>query len=105
MSDKKNNEMEFRKILEEMGYEKPEDEPLTEQELRQVFIYNKIMEGEKDRLGILTAKIDELNKVINEKKVYTTDKIKESPIAYVAGAFLGGIFVGYIMGKGKDKTL
>lgn len=85
-----------------MGYDKPEDEPLTEQELRQVFIYNKIMEGENKRLGILTAKIDELNKAINEKKVHTTDKIKENPIAYVAGAFLGGIFAGYIMSKGKD---
>jgi hypothetical protein len=111
MSDKKNNEKEFRKILEEMGYDKAEDEPLTEQELRQVFIYNKIMEGEKNRLGVLTAKIDELSKTISEKKVYTTDKIKEStdkikenPIAYVAGAFLGGILVGYIMSKGKDIT-
>lgn len=104
MSDKKNNEKEYRKSLEEMGYEKSEDEPLTEQELRQIFIYNKIMEKEKTSLGILNAKIEELNKAINEKGTYTKDKIKESPIAYMAGAFIGGVFVGYLMGKGKNIT-
>ena len=30
---------EYRKVLKELGFEKPEEEPLTEQELRQVFIY------------------------------------------------------------------
>jgi len=104
MTEKKYNEEDYRKLLEEMGYEKSEDEPLTEQELRQIFIYNKIMEGEKTKLGILTAKIEELNKAINEKKTYTKDKIKESPFAYMAGAFVGGVFVGYLMGKGKDIT-
>lgn len=104
MTEKKYNEEDYRKLLEEMGYEKSEDEPLTEQELRQIFIYNKIMEGEKTKLGILTAKIEELNKAINEKKTYTKDKIKESPIAYMTGAFIGGVFVGYLMGKGKNIT-
>ncbi len=102
MTDKKNDEKEYRKILEEMGYEKSEDEPLTEQELRQIFIYNKIMERENTKLGILAAKIEELNKAINEKKTYTTDKIKESPFAYMAGSFIGGIVVGYLFGKGKN---
>lgn len=104
MSDKKNNEKEYRKSLEEMGYEKSEDEPLTEQELRQIFIYNRIMEGEKTRLGVLNAKIEELNKLINDKKAYTQDKIKENPVAYMAGAFVGGLFVGYLMGKVKGIT-
>ena len=108
MPEKKDNEKEYRKLLEEMGFEKSEDEPLTEQELRQIFIYNKIMEGEKTKLEALNAKIEELSKIINEKKVYTTDKIKENPVAYVAGAFVGGVLVGYIMGNvrqvlGKDK--
>jgi hypothetical protein len=104
MAEKKNDEKEYRKILEEMGYEKSEDEPLTEQELRQIFIYNKIMERENTKLGILAAKIEELNKAISEKKTYTTDKIKESPIAYMAGSFIGGILVGYLIGNGKNMT-
>ena len=97
MPDKKSDDKEYRKLLEEMGFEKPEDEPLTEQELRQIFIYNKIMEGEKTKLGDLNARIYELTKTINERKTYTKDKIKESPIAYVAGAFVGGVLVGYMM--------
>jgi hypothetical protein len=113
MLDKKDEDKEYRKILEEMGIEKSEDEPLTEQELRQIFIYNKIMEGEKTMLQTLTAKIDELSKTIDEKKIYTKDKIKENPLAYIAGSFLGGVVVGYVMGKvgnsdkcdkGKDDT-
>ena len=103
MLDKKDKDKEYRKILEEMGYEKSEDEPLTEQELRQIFIYNKILEGEKTRLQILTAKIDELTKAIDDKKIYTKDKIKENPLAYMAGSFLGGVVVGYIIGKVGDS--
>lgn len=103
MSEKKNNEKELRKILEEMGYDKSEDEPLTEQELREITIYNKIIEGEKTKLKVLTDRIDELSKSINDKRTYTTDKIKKNPLAYAAGAFVGGILVGYMMGKGKDS--
>jgi hypothetical protein len=110
MLDKKDKDKEYRKILEEMGYEKSEDEPLTEQELRQIFIYNKILEGDKTMLQVLTAKIDELSKTIDEKKIYTKDKIKDNPLAYMAGSFLGGAIFGYIMSKvndgkkGKDGT-
>lgn len=98
---KEDDDKKYRKILKELGFEKPEDEPLTEQELRQIFIYNKILEEENTKFESLTVKIDELNKKINEKKVYTKDKIKENPLAYVAGAFIGGIVTGFLIRKGR----
>jgi ElaB/YqjD/DUF883 family membrane-anchored ribosome-binding protein len=49
----------------------------------------------------INSKIDELSKSIDklygEKKGYTESKINENPIAYVAGAFVGGVVIGYIM--------
>jgi hypothetical protein len=29
-------------------------------------------------------------------------QIKENPLAYVAGAFVGGVIVGYVMSRGKS---
>jgi len=28
--------------------------------------------------------------------------VVENPLAYVAGAFVGGVIVGYVMGRGKN---
>ncbi len=53
-------------------------------------------------LETLTARIDELSKEVNEKKVYAEDKIKENPLAYVAGSFAGGLIVGYLITRGKN---
>jgi F0F1-type ATP synthase assembly protein I len=51
-------------------------------------------------------KIEELTKLIEktvgEKKEYAEGKINENPLAYVAGAFVGGVIVGYVMGRGKS---
>ncbi len=59
----------------------------------------------KQTLNDLTVKIDELSKSIEmtlrEKKEYAEGKIKENPLAYVAGAFVGGVIMGYVMGRGK----
>ena len=56
-------------------------------------------------LNDLSVKIEELNKSIlkalGEKKEFAEGKISENPLAYVAGAFLGGIIVGSLMGRGK----
>jgi ElaB/YqjD/DUF883 family membrane-anchored ribosome-binding protein len=56
-------------------------------------------------LNDLNVKIDELSKSIEktlgEKKGYAEGKIKENPLAYVAGAFVGGVIVGYVMSRGK----
>jgi len=60
----------------------------------------------KRTLNDLTVKIDELSKTIGktigEKKEYAEGKINENPLAYVAGAFVGGVVVGYVMGRGKS---
>ena len=50
-------------------------------------------------------KIEELTKSIEktlgEKKEYAEGKISENPLAYMAGAFIGGTIVGYVMGRRK----
>lgn len=53
-------------------------------------------------LETLTAKVDELTKTVNERKAYTEGKIRENPLAYVAGAFAGGLIVGFLMARGKN---
>ncbi len=60
----------------------------------------------KQTINDLRLKIDELSKSIEmtlgEKKKYAEGKISENPLAYVAGAFVGGMIVGYVMGRGKS---
>lgn len=53
-------------------------------------------------LETLNAKVDELSKAFMDRKEFTEEKIKENPLAYVAGAFAGGIIVGYLMSRGKN---
>ncbi len=59
----------------------------------------------KQTLNNLSVKVDELSKSIEmtfgDKKEYAEGKIKENPLAYVAGAFIGGVVVGYVMSRGK----
>jgi ElaB/YqjD/DUF883 family membrane-anchored ribosome-binding protein len=52
-------------------------------------------------LDALTAKVDEITKTMKEKKEYAEDKIRENPLAYIAGAFAGGLIVGYMISRGK----
>jgi len=51
-------------------------------------------------------KIDELSKSIEKtlgvKQEYAEGKISENPLAYMAGAFVGGVIIGYMMGGGKS---
>ncbi len=49
----------------------------------------------------LTAKVSQLAKAFNEKKEFTEGKIRQSPLAYVTGAFTGGMIVGYLIRRGK----
>ena len=48
--------------------------------------------------------IEELTKSIEntlgEKQGYAEARINKNPLAYVAGAFVGGVIVGYVMGRG-----
>ena len=53
----------------------------------------------KKTLDTLSARVDELSRSIGEKKEFTEAKIRENPIAYVSGAFVGGLFVGYLLGR------
>ena len=54
----------------------------------------------------IDQKIEEINKSIEKtlgvKKEYSEEKIKENPLAYMAGAFVGGVILGYVMGRGKS---
>ncbi len=52
-------------------------------------------------LEALTAKVDEITKAMKEKKEYAEDRIRENPLAYMAGAFAGGLIVGYLIARGK----
>jgi hypothetical protein len=60
----------------------------------------------KNTINDMSVKIDELSKTIGktigDKKEYAEEKINENPLAYMAGAFVGGVIVGYLMGRGKS---
>jgi len=61
-------------------------------------------------LNDLSVKIDRkieeitksIGKTVGEKKECVEGKINENPLAYVAGAFVGGVIVGYVMNRGKS---
>jgi len=63
----------------------------------------------KQTLNNLTVKIDNkidelsksIEKTIGEKQEYAEGKINENPLAYMAGAFVGGVVMGYVMGRRK----
>ena len=73
-----------------------EEEKFMEEESKQI----------KQTLNDLSVKIDELSKSVEmtlcEKKEYAEEKINENPLAYVAGAFFGGVIIGFMMGRGRS---
>ena len=50
-------------------------------------------------------KIDELSKsteqLLGKERGNAEGKINEKPLVYMAGAFIGGAIVGYVMSRGK----
>jgi hypothetical protein len=60
-------------------------------------------------IGDTIVKIDEkigklsetIGKTIEKKKEYAEGKINENTVAYMAGAFFGGVIVGYVIGRKK----
>jgi ElaB/YqjD/DUF883 family membrane-anchored ribosome-binding protein len=76
-----------------------EEEQVVRQEIKEI----------KHTLSELTAKFedkfDELSKSIGKRvgdqKESAEAKVNENPLAYMAGAFVGGVFVGYLLGRGK----
>jgi ElaB/YqjD/DUF883 family membrane-anchored ribosome-binding protein len=96
-------EKETTKILEALTIKI--DELTKAVKEKKIITEDKTKETSKEETKILeklTNKIDELTKTIKEKKIITEDKIKENPLAYVIGAFTGGLVVGFLIGKGKE---
>lgn len=101
--NEKENESEISRILEKLAVKIDEltkavkdGNGLTE---------HKIDKESKDGTEILeklTVKIDELTNVFKEKKTITEHKIMEHPLAYMIGAFAGGLIVGLLIEKGKE---
>ena len=64
----------------------------------------------KHTISELTAKFEDkynelsesIGKAVMEKKESAEAKVNENPLAYMAGAFVGGVLVGYLLGRGKD---
>ena len=54
----------------------------------------------------LNAKFDELSKSIGKtagkQQKSAEAKVNEKPLAYMAGALVGGVLVGYLLGRGKS---
>jgi ElaB/YqjD/DUF883 family membrane-anchored ribosome-binding protein len=50
----------------------------------------------------LTNKIDELTESAKGKKVATEDKVKENPLAYMIGSFIGGLTIGILIRKREN---
>lgn len=47
------------------------------------------------------SKIEEIYKALSEKKIKAEENIRANPLVYVAGAFIGGIAVSYLMTRRK----
>ncbi|MFZ3167219.1 MAG: hypothetical protein WA130_06355 [Candidatus Methanoperedens sp.] len=54
----------------------------------------------------LNAKFDELSRLVRKKvgeqQKCAEAKVNEKPLAYMAGALVGGVVVGYLLGRGKS---
>ena len=72
---------------------------MNEDELKQI----------NQTINDLTTKIDNkieeltksVGKTIGDKKESAENEVNKNPLAYMAGTFLGGIIVGYIIGSKK----
>jgi capsular polysaccharide biosynthesis protein len=83
--------------------------------LNKLYCGGYFMEEEESKqinktLNDLSVKIDNkieeltksIDKTLGEKQEYAEGKISENPLAYMAGAFVGGVIIGYMMGRGKN---
>lgn len=59
-------------------------------------------EKSRETLKVLTEKIKQAILAFKENKICTENKIKENPLAYVAGAFTGGLILGLLAGNRKE---
>lgn len=81
-----------------------EQEERVEQEEREEI--NQLKQTIQDLNARVDEKISELSrsmgKKFEEKKEYAAGKVSENPLAYLAGAFFGGIIMGYVMSRSKS---
>ncbi|NJD51951.1 MAG: hypothetical protein FIB07_03700 [Candidatus Methanoperedens sp.] len=64
----------------------------------------------QNMLSEMTAKFEDrynelsesIKKTVMEKKESAEAKVNKNPLAYVVGAFVGGVFVGCLLGRGKS---
>ena len=99
----KEEKEEMSKILETLTTKI--DELTSAIKEKKVIIEDKTKETSKEEIKIserLANKIEELTNAIKEKKVITEDKIKENPLAYIIGAFAGGLTIGLLIGKREE---
>ena len=64
----------------------------------------EIIKEETDIIAKLTDKLDSVTKRILDKKTVYEEKINENPIAFLAGAFAGGLIFGFLIGNKRDKS-
>jgi len=77
-----------------------EEEQVVRQEIKDI----------KHTLSELTAKFEDkfdelsksIGKTVGEQQKSAEAKVNEKPLAYVAGALVGGVLVGYLLGRGKS---
>jgi len=62
----------------------------------------KIEKTLEKSLNIVSEKFDEIIKLFKDKKEIVEVKVKENPIAYITGTLVGGMLLGYLIGKGKE---
>ena len=60
----------------------------------------KIEKTIEKTMTILSEKFDEITKLFKDKKEHVEIKIKENPMAYIAGTLVGGVIIGYLIRKG-----
>lgn len=65
------------------------------------------MKEMKRAIRELTARFDELSKsvgkTVRKQQESTEAEVNKNPLAYMAGAFVGGIIVGHLLGRVKGS--
>ena len=95
---------EIVKILETLSKKVDELANAIKEEKKITIEDNEAIKEEAKIIGKLTNKINDLTLALKEKKIDYENQIKENPLAYIAGAFIGGILVGFLIGKGKEEN-
>jgi tetrahydromethanopterin S-methyltransferase subunit G len=80
-----------------MGEESMEEKFVEGDEIKQIYkTLNDLSMKMDHEIEELTKSIEN---TLGEKQGYAEGKINDNPLAYMAGAFVGGVIVGYVMGR------